>query len=278
MKFECITENIFLLKTPFGEVWSGVYLVRGTRNILIDSGANAEVVDQVIVPALAETGLSVEDIDLLLCTHTHGDHIGGHRRLKQLGRMQCGVIESGADKLEDPLKYSRAIRAVFPEYSPAPPPVLRGVKADLIFRGGDLIDSLKIIHTPGHDSDCVCFLDQRSGVLLSGDSLQGNGTAVQGCALYMDLPAYRNSLEKLQREPMVKVVPGHHFLPREVSPGQCLELTLLYDKLISEAYRDGMTSDVELAEYLIREIRGRVPEYLFLPLFTINEHLKYVVK
>ena len=39
VNFEKIAPGIGLLRTPFGQVWSGVYLVCGRQNLLIDSGA-----------------------------------------------------------------------------------------------------------------------------------------------------------------------------------------------------------------------------------------------
>ncbi|MBS1371768.1 MAG: MBL fold metallo-hydrolase [Lentisphaeria bacterium] len=277
--------GVDLLKTPFGEVWSGVYLVRGEENILIDSGASAAVADEVIVPALAKLGLGPGDIDLLLCTHSHGDHVGGHRRLLERGVKRCGVFSGGAEKLRNPMKYSKLIRAEFPEFSPPPPPVLDGVEPEVLIADGETVGRLKLIHTPGHDSDCVSFLDRPTGTLLTGDSVQGNGTVVQGCALYMDLPAYRASLRKLLAEPLRAVVPGHSFLPLgETFPDspeksrailrECLELTGLYDILLAEAATGREPPLPELARELIRRTGGRMPAHLFLALYTAREHWK----
>ena len=38
-RFTQIAENVYLLKVPFGPVWTGVVLLRGEKNILIDSSA-----------------------------------------------------------------------------------------------------------------------------------------------------------------------------------------------------------------------------------------------
>ena len=75
--FVKILPDSYLLKTPFAGVWSGVFLLTGEANILIDSGASGEVVDMCVIPALAELGLRPSDIDYLINTHTHGDHAGG---------------------------------------------------------------------------------------------------------------------------------------------------------------------------------------------------------
>ena len=77
LMFEQMAENLYLLKIPFGPVWTGVVLLRGEENILIDSGATARDVDEVLLPALRHLGLELADIAYLVNTHSHGDHIGG---------------------------------------------------------------------------------------------------------------------------------------------------------------------------------------------------------
>ena len=50
--FEPIIGNLKLLRVPFGTSWTGVILVDDDKKILIDSGALASDVDNVILPAL----------------------------------------------------------------------------------------------------------------------------------------------------------------------------------------------------------------------------------
>lgn len=50
-------------------------LIKDGKNILIDSGNGNE--DSQLIPRLAGLGLAPEDIDYVLLTHLHGDHIGG---------------------------------------------------------------------------------------------------------------------------------------------------------------------------------------------------------
>jgi len=59
-----IAPNVYLLKVPFGPVWTGVVLLRGEKNILIDSSATARDVDEIVIPALA--ALSVGDIGMMI--------------------------------------------------------------------------------------------------------------------------------------------------------------------------------------------------------------------
>lgn len=73
-------------------------IVRGTRTMLIDAGVgdkeDAKFHDMYAVDrarhldhALAEAGLGVDDIDIVLATHLHFDHAGGFTRRERAGRL-----------------------------------------------------------------------------------------------------------------------------------------------------------------------------------------------
>ncbi|MCX6023994.1 MAG: MBL fold metallo-hydrolase, partial [Chloroflexi bacterium] len=78
------------------------------------------------------------------------------------------------------------------------------------FTDGDIIDmggpaKLRVIHTPGHSVDSVCFYLEDEGVLFSGDTILGVGTTTM-----RDLYDYMNSLDSLLALPNLKAIcPGH---------------------------------------------------------------------
>ena len=92
-KFEQIAQDIFLLKVPFGQVWTGVTLIMGEEILMIDSGPSEADMDTYVIPALAELGLAPGDIQWLLNTHSHADHIGGHHRLCQVFSPRVAAFE-----------------------------------------------------------------------------------------------------------------------------------------------------------------------------------------
>ncbi|MCC6381975.1 MAG: MBL fold metallo-hydrolase, partial [Dehalococcoidia bacterium] len=73
---------------------------------------------------------------------------------------------------------------------------------------------VRVIFTPGHSSDSLCFYLEEEGVLFSGDTLLGSSTTTVS-----DLGAYRRSLRALLELPHLRVIcPGHGPLvhdPRE---------------------------------------------------------------
>ncbi|MBN2643359.1 MAG: MBL fold metallo-hydrolase [Victivallales bacterium] len=283
--FEEIVPGVKRLKSPFSDSWSGIVLIKGTENILIDSGASAQVVDDFLIPALKAEGLKPDDIHWLLNTHCHGDHIGGHYRFRQRSKAKIAAWRGSLDKMRDPLKYSKLIRARFPEFSPPPPPVLNGVEPDILLNDNEVVaERLRLLHTPGHDNDTVCWLDEATKTLISGDTLQANGTVLQGIGFYQDLTAYRSSLQRLLAMQMDNLITGHDYIPcGSVAIGRekvktylekCLYLTELYDKFTAEIMAHGEREPTKIARRLIKQAGGTEPEYLFLALYTVSEHIK----
>ena len=289
LEFNNIWKDIYRLETPLSGVWNGIIFVDGKEKVLIDSGLDAQNVDECLVPALKQLGYELKDVDWLLCTHCHGDHVGGHKRIVELGNVKAAVYKESVPKLHDPLKYSKLIRAAFPEHSPAAPAVLEGVKETRIIEDGEIIAGrLQLIATPGHDDDCVCFYDLETKTLITGDSLQGNGTASQGTALYMSLPDYRNSLAKLKAMDIQNIISGHPYLfsgDKAIGKEEalkylerCEEIVAVYDAFIRERLAEGETEIAAIAEQLITYMKNIKPEYLFLPMYTVKTHMEEIIK
>ena len=280
--FERIAKDVYLLKIPFGPVWTGVVLLKGEKNILIDSGATADDADGFIIPALQELGMTLSDIHYLANTHSHGDHIGGHARLREKGSFQVVSIEGSKPKVEDPVPYAIETRTRFPDYSPAPQCSLLGVKVDISLKDGEILaNRLQLVHTPGHDNDCVCWLDKRTGTLITGDSLQANGTICQGVGFYKSLADYRYTLHKLDSLPIENILCGHDYegigwwmegrFAVRTALRYCRERVETYGKFIRE-HKD--LPPAALAQALIDTHGYGTPERLFMALYTVTEHLK----
>ena len=101
LHFEELYPDIYLLKVPFSGLWTGVVLIRGDENCLIDSGAKDTDVDQYLLPALEELGMDLQAIKWLLNTHSHGDHIGGHARIRNLTNLKVAapVVNTGMQQI-----------------------------------------------------------------------------------------------------------------------------------------------------------------------------------
>ena len=124
--------------------------------IIIDAPANAEK----IVDAATERGFKITDIIL---THGHFDHILALNELKGITNATLSVFEKTPEFLTD--RTLNLCHYTGADYTPTKP--------DRILYDGDVIDfygnEIKVIHTPGHTSDSICLLNDKT--LISGDTL-----------------------------------------------------------------------------------------------------------
>ena len=285
-EFEEVLPDTYLLKVPFGPVWTGIILIKGEKNILIDS-SHLEP-ETYLIPALDKLGMKVSDIDWLLNTHVHGDHIGGHHSLVTKHGLKTATIETSADALRDPVKIAIRVRTRFPKNSPAPQSYLKGVEPDKVLAERELLEGrFYALATPGHDDDCLTWVDTKTGTAFTGDSIQANGTSTQGVGFYRDKNAYLGSLQKLSEAELENIVCGHDYDgigvvvkgKEEVAAAlrYCIDRVELYDSKVKEYVASGMSVEdepVAMALKLIGEVGCGMPDQLFLALHTVSEHLK----
>jgi len=144
MKFEKVIEGIYRLKVPFEDLYTSVFLIKASEgNVLIDCATTKQDVDEWIVPALLKSGLSLSNIEFLVLTHNHGDHVGGKERILQLN-PKIKIINEVVENFQN---------------------------------------DLTVYALKGHTLDCIGIFDNRSGTLISGDGLQGYGVGKYRCSL-----------------------------------------------------------------------------------------------
>ncbi len=153
------------------------------RAVVIDPGPDDEEHLRAVQDSVAGRGVRVTDV---LLTHGHLDHSAGAGRFAQW----CGV----------------GVRALDPAHRLGSQGLGEG---DVVDAGGVRLD---VLATPGHSSDSLCFVVREHGVVLTGDTVLGRGTAVihhpDGA-----LGAYLDSLRRLDRvvEDLAcrMLLPGH---------------------------------------------------------------------
>src|ERR671935_2308322 len=91
MLMPAVSDRVYRIQAPYEGNAVHLYLVRGARLALIDSGAGDSPATAV-EPALRELGLGWSDLDYLLNTHGHADHAGGNGEVKAAApQVQIGI-------------------------------------------------------------------------------------------------------------------------------------------------------------------------------------------
>ncbi len=151
-------------------------IVQDGRAAFVDTGTSHSV--PLLLAALDQQGLSVNDVDYVLVTHVHLDHAGGAGHLMAACPQATAVLHPrGAPHMADPAKLEAGSRAVYGddrfeklygEIRPIPDARIRTVADDEIIEWAGR--SLRFIHTEGHARHHYCIVDEASRGVFTGDS------------------------------------------------------------------------------------------------------------
>lgn len=174
------------------------FYIDGSNRILIDPG-HMKHFDRV-KRSLADLGVSLDQIDLVLCTHAHPDHIEGVQFLKRAGA-----------RFAIHRKDWEMAKTMISQMDMASQIDLHDFRPDFFLKGGELtigdID-LQVVHTPGHSPGSVCFYWPLHKALVSGDLVFKEGVG------RTDLPGgngqqLKRSIEQVAAMPITHLLPGH---------------------------------------------------------------------
>ncbi|MFC3958422.1 MBL fold metallo-hydrolase [Halovivax cerinus] len=130
--------NLAAAETAFT---SNAFLVDGDRRVVVDTGANFDVVDAI--------ESHVDAIDEVVLTHTHPDHVGALSDVTDRFDVPVRGFDVTADGVTDELADGEGIRLGDHDYV--------------------------AIHTPGHKDDHLCLYAAEAGILFAGDLVFQNG-------------------------------------------------------------------------------------------------------
>ncbi len=201
------------MRTKPEEIQQGIYLLRGEgkgshnylirasyRNVLIDSGLDQNFL--CLQEQLLSLGLKVRDIDLVINTHEHLDHIGANRYFQESSFIAAHRFAATKITLED--HYVTLYRSGDRNEVP--------LRVHLWLENRSLFDlgshTLEVIHTPGHTSGSICIYEFKTKVLFSGDTVFAGGT-LSYIAESGSVGDYINSITRLEARKILKIFPGH---------------------------------------------------------------------
>lgn len=225
--------------TPFAVGRVNCYLVEDDPLTLVDTGPNSGTSLTTLEAALAEHGRRVEDLERIVLTHQHIDHIGLAQILADRSGAEIVALDALApwlaaygDNMESDDRFAEAIMARhgIPEdirYA------LRAVSAQFrawgarvtvgrTLRDGDALPfagrTWEVHHRPGHSPSDTVFFDAASGELIGGDHLILKISSNPLIARPLDgstderpqaLRIYLDSLAATREMPIARVWPGH---------------------------------------------------------------------
>ena len=169
---------------------SNYYLI--DDNILVDTGAGHN--KDYLFSKIRQNGVDPENIEMVVNTHCHFDHIGGNHFFPN-AKIAIHRLDAISIKNKDTLGTSLNVFDIE-----------GNCRVDIELEEGDKIADFEVIHTPGHTKGGICLWDGEN--LISGDTIfAGGGVGRMDIGgSYTDM---KNSVEKLMKLDVKNIYPGH---------------------------------------------------------------------
>jgi glyoxylase-like metal-dependent hydrolase (beta-lactamase superfamily II) len=228
----------FAIPTPFAVGRVNCYLIEDEPLTLVDTGPNSGKALDELTARLAERGHGLEDLELIVVTHQHIDHLGLVEILVEHSGAEVAALGAAAERLasleedaekDDAFAVEVMLRNGIPEDVTV---ALRSVSRS--FRGwgshvtvtrpledGGTLElgdrKLEVLHRPGHSPSDTVFWDAERQILIAADHLlpkissnplitrplDGSSRRTQALVTYIE------SLKKTREMPAEIVLPGH---------------------------------------------------------------------
>jgi len=149
------------------------YLVQDTRPILIDCGTPGN--EERIVSQLHGAGVAPSDLELIVVTHVHSDHVGSLPAMKALSdapvavhALEAGALQTGRNAALVPNSLLARLAAPFLKLQKPLPRVEPELLINGVFDLGEYGVVGEILPTPGHTPGSL------SVVLKGGEAIIGD--------------------------------------------------------------------------------------------------------
>ncbi len=255
----------FTISTPMGPVerFVNVFIIYGQKLCLIDTGIAAA--HSMIFDYIEGTGRKPDEISTVILTHSHPDHLGAAKTIKEA--TGCQVLAHAGEMAW--------IENVEQQFAERPVPgfhtlVAGSVTIDGILAEGAQINldgrhNLKVIHTPGHSKGSISLWAESDQALIIGDAVP----LVGDMPIYDDPMLAIESIRKLQTFREAKILLSAWDEPRRGDAiNQVMEAGIHYIQRIHQTVLEQTRDNPQLEEI---ELAKNVFNLLNLPpFFTAN--------
>jgi glyoxylase-like metal-dependent hydrolase (beta-lactamase superfamily II) len=230
--------HLLAIPTPFAVGRVNCYLIEDEPLTLVDTGPNSGKALDELTAKLGERGHSIDDLELIVVTHQHIDHLGLVEILVEHSGAEVAALDAAAERLaafEDdaerddafavevmlrngiPEDVTVALRSVSRSFRSwgSHVTVTRPLEDGGILELGDR--RLEVLHRPGHSPSDTVFWDAERQILIAADHLlprissnplitrplDGSSKRTQALVTYIE------SLKKTREMPAEIVLPGH---------------------------------------------------------------------
>ena len=186
-------DEVTRIPVPLPHIGSvNTWLLSGKPLTLLDTGPHDDAAMTALEAGLAERGVRVEDIELVLATHHHLDHTGLAAAIADRSGATVAVLDRAADygaRYEERMAADRRFSLALMRHHGVPEQALADTEhfwdyirrasapydADVRLHDGETIRAggrdLRVVARPGHSTTDTVFVDERVGEAFVGDHL-----------------------------------------------------------------------------------------------------------
>lgn len=228
-RVETVLQGSLLGSNQGGIAFCAVTLIEGTdssgqlKRILVDTGSSGRV--GALTDALARRGLAPTDIDAVVLTHAHWDHI---QILDPFAHAPFHMHPAELDYIENPHAGDHAT----PRWTKA---VLDRYDVRSVTGGTELMSGVSIVEAPGHSAGTIAVaVETEDGIaVVTGDSIQSAEVATHGrnALVFWNEEQANDSVRKLVE--LADVIHPGHDLSFRISASGAVEYTDTVDMVIT---------------------------------------------
>lgn len=198
-----VAENFYFIERGWLNANHFVYC--GNPKVLIDTGYKRDL--PATLDLISMLGVEPGQVDLIVATHSHCDHVGANRYIQELSGCQIAmhrIDKHFIDSRNDWFTWWRYYHQEADFFN-----VNRGLQENEVLELNGL--ELIVLHTPGHASGQVSLYAPRHRFLISADAIWDGDFGAFTPRIEGNISPFlqRQTLEKLSSLDIEIIYPGH---------------------------------------------------------------------